>query len=319
MSWLWRVQKPKSPIIPANPKDRTGTGKLVAKALRDINSRFENLGAAVVSAFLRIPRYELNDAAGQVIRYAMTPAQLSQVAAEIQEAVIRWIAEGKSLDGMFWWDSYIDEATQTGIAQSVANLSALSASYAATTTVQSVLSQPIYTERLGVAKFKSYEHWTGLSAQLKSELSSIIGRAVTDGKNPRDVTREISERLEVSKAKAAQYAQTDITDTLRQTRWAETDRVGADLGIKVALLWTSALKATTRETHAAKHGRAYTTSEVREFYGRDGNRYNCYCSQIECLIDAKGKPLLPDSRRISLTQERGAWQLADGKRRAGSS
>ena len=309
--------KLKNPIIPATLADRTGSGRLVARAFRDIEARWSSAGAAVAETFLRIPRLEINDASNPV-RYAMTPQQMAQVAQEIADTLIRWIAEGKDTSGYFWWDTYPTEAAQMGAAQSVANLSALSEAYAATTTMQAVLSQPAYVERVGMAKFKSYEHWSGLSSSLRGELSEIIGRAVVDGKNPRDVVTEIAGRLEVSKNRAKLYAQTDITDALRQARWAESDRARDEMGIRVGLLWTSALKATTRATHAAKHGKVYNSTEVREFYSRDGNRFRCYCATTECLLDDRGRPMLTDNVRMRLKNERGAWDLADGKRKAAS-
>ena len=42
------------------------------------------------------------------------------------------------------------------------------------------------------------------------------------------------------------------------------------------MLWASALKPTTRASHARRHGRVYTIDEVRDFYSRDGNAINCY-------------------------------------------
>ncbi len=196
----------------------------------------------------------------------------------------------------------------TGTAQSLANIAGLSATYAGARSLEQIVYSEAYRNRVAMAQIKSYEHWTGLSAGMRSELSQIIGRAVVDGKNPRAVRAEIAERLDVSKAKALQYAQTDITDTLRQARQAEKDFAEAEFGIELGLLWTSALKPTTRPHHAARHGKVYTTEQVREFYGRDGNRYNCYCAQTECLLDADGRPILTDTLKGAMAKEKAAWE-----------
>ena len=211
---------------------------------------------------------------------------------------------------VFWWDGYVQEASQLGAAQSVANLSNLSATYAAARDLASVVFSEPYRNRLAMAQIASYEHWTGLAAEQKTELAQIIGRAVVDGKNPRAVRTEIAERLEVSRKRAAGYAQTDVTGTLRQARWQEADSAETDLGVKLGLLWTSALLPTTRAWHASRNGKVYTTEQVRKFYGEGGNRYRCHCGQTECLLDANGKPILTKKLQSTMANELASWKSA---------
>jgi uncharacterized protein with gpF-like domain len=122
------------------------------------------------------------------------------------------------------------------------------------------------------------------------------------------VVAEIRERLDVSRSAALQYAQTDITDTLRQARWAEAERAGDEYGLRLALLWTSALIPTTRPWHASRHGKVFTPAEVRNFYGQRGNRYRCHCSQTEALLDEAGAPILTDGLKRSMSKELKAWE-----------
>ncbi|WP_217901294.1 phage minor head protein [Rhodoferax sp. TH121] len=268
-------QSSSNPIIPGNVKDRTGTAGILRRANAEIKKRYAGLSREVLEIFDRIPVFALNDAADRVL-YGMTPEQMAVLSAELQAAVERWIASGRDPAYSFWWNQYASEASHLGTAQSVANLTNLSATYAAARSIETVIYSQPYQTRLGMAQIKSYEHWTGLAASQKAELAQIIGRAVVDGKNPKAVRTEIMERLEVSRSKAAQYAQTDITDTLRQARWAESEYTSETLGIKIGMLWTSALLPTTRAWHASKNGKVLTTEEVRAFYSVNGNRYNCY-------------------------------------------
>ncbi len=299
-----------NPIIPGTPKDRTGASRIIRRALAEIDRRFKGLQADVLALFDRIPVYALNEEFVQVL-YGLTPSQMAALSAELQAAVERWIANGRDPAHALWWAPYESEALQLGTAQTVANLSNLSPVYAASRSIEAIVYSTPYTNRLAMAQIKSYDHWTGLAAQQKSELSQIIGRAVVDGKNPKAVRTEIMERLEVSRSKAASYAQTDITDTLRQARWAEAEYAGEAFGLKIGLLWTSALKPTTRPHHAARNGKVFKPGDVRAFYGRDGNRYNCYCGQTEALLDAAGKPILTDRLKASMLAENVAWQAAN--------
>ena len=297
-----------NPIIPGTPADRTGTMPILRRAVREINRRWAGLQADVLAAFEAIPAYAIN--AGETVdlyRYGLTTDQMARLSAELQAAVERWIADGRDPANMFWWSQYVSESAQLGTAQSVANLSQLSPAYAATRNIEMVIYSEPYVQRLAMAQFKSYEHWTGLAAQQKSELAQIIGQAVVDGRNPRAVAETIKERLGVSKSKAKQYAQTDVTDTLRQARWAEAEQAQQDFGIRIGLLWTSALLPTTRPWHASRHGRIYTTAEVKAFYGQRGNVYACHCSTTEALLDADGKPILTPKLRAKMAGEKLKW------------
>ena len=145
-----------------------------------------------------------------------------------------------------------------------------------------------------MARIKSYAHGTGLKGEAQGKLAGIIGRAVADGLNPRASAKLSAEGLDVTNSKVRQYAQTDIADMLRQARWAESEATSEELGIKIGMLWTSALPPTTRRTHATRNGGVYSTDEVRAFYSRDGNRYNYngHCGQTECLLETMRQQFL---------------------------
>ena len=299
-----------NPIITGTAKDRTGASRIIRRALTEIDLRFKGLQVDVLALFDAIQTYALNDA-GRPVAYALTPAQMAAFSAELQAAVERWIANGRDPANSLWWAPYEAEAAQLGAAQSSANLTNLSPVYAATRSIEAIVYSTPYQNRLAMAQIKSFDHWTSLAAQQKSELSQIIGRAVVDGKNPVAVRAEIMERLDVSRSKAAQFAQTEVTDTLRQAKWTETEYATESLGIKIGLLWTSALTARTRQHHAARNGKVFSTAEVKAFYSQGGNIYNCRCGQTQALLDASGNPILTDKLKASMLAEREAWQKAN--------
>lgn len=300
-------ERTRNPAIPGTPRDRTGSSGLLRRALVQINQRFKGLHKEVLAVFERIPVYALNDEAAMV-RYGITPEVMDETMLAIQAALTRWLQDGREPRYLFWWNPFVDQAAQLGTAQSAANLAQLSSVYATARSLDQVVRSEPYRVRVGLARIKSYEHWTGLKGEAQSKLAGIIGRAVADGLNPRAAAKLIAEGMEVSKARARQYAQTDITDTLRQARWAEAEAATEQLGIKIGILWTSALLPTTRRTHATRNGGVYSTDKVRAFYSRDGNRYNCHCGQTECLLDVAGKPILTDGLKQAMEAEKLAWE-----------
>jgi SPP1 gp7 family putative phage head morphogenesis protein len=159
-----------------------------------------------------------------------------------------------------------------------------------------------------MAVARDYSHWTGLADDAKVRLSGVIADGVAQGKNPKSVVADIQDSLNVTRSKARQMAQTDIVGTLRETRWAESDAARDELGIEVRMLWTSALRSSTRKTHSAKHGKVFSTNQVREFYSKDGNRYNCYCAQTEALVDENGKLIASDTLKQGMARQRDTWE-----------
>ncbi|TPG30258.1 hypothetical protein [Variovorax guangxiensis] len=121
------------------------------------------------------------------------------------------------------------------------------------------------------------------------------------------------ERLDVSRSRAALYAQTEIPGTLREARIAEGEDAEAQLGIRTALLWTSAFKPTTRSWHASRLGHTYSRDEVKAFYAVNGNRFRCYCAQTEALLNADGQPILSKYLLSAMANERKTWQSTTPK------
>lgn len=299
-----------NPIVPGNLKDRTGTAGIRRRAMAEINARFKGLQVDVLAIFARIPIYAANDV-GDITLYGLTPDQMQAISAELMVTVERWIASGRDPVNTFWWSMYDQQAMQLGAAQSAANLTNLSAAYAASRSLEQIIYSTPYKTRLGMAQIRSNEYWTGLATAQKTELAQIIGRAVVDGKNPKAVRTEIMERLGVGRARAALYAQTDLTNTLREARQAEADYAEAELGLKLGLLWTSALLPTTRAWHASRNGKVYSTDEVKKFYSVNGNRYRCHCAQTECLLDSDEKPILTKKLQSTMANELAAWKKSN--------
>lgn len=298
----------RNPIVPRNPEDRTGTGGIRRRAEAEIRRRWAGLQVDILALFERIPVYQMNDLRSPEVRYGLRPEDLAGIAEELQATLDRWLTDGRDPSHILWWEPYAQAAQQLGTAQAVANLTALSTAYAAARNLGAVVYSEPYRLRARLAKFRSYEHWTGLASEQRTRLSQVIGQAVADGTNPRVARKAIQEALGIGKARALLYAQTDILNTLREARREEAAQAEQELGIKTALLWTSALKATTRHWHAARHGRTYTREDVTEFYAQGGNRYNCYCAQTEALLDESGKPILTKKLQSSMANEKKAWQ-----------
>ncbi len=164
-----------------------------------------------------------------------------------------------------------------------------------------------YLNQIAAARLTTFSDWKVISDTARGDLTNIITDAVARGVNPRETASVISERLDVSMSKAKTIAQTEQVGALRQAQWNETDWAADRLGLNTGLLWLSALKPTTRTWHASRHGKGYTTEEVRDFYAENGNRYNCYCSQIPVLLNDDGS-IFNEGLADKLGKEQKLWK-----------
>jgi len=280
------------PIIPRNNADRTGAAPIERRAEREITRRYRAAQAQIIA--------EIN-------RLGLDPDSAALLIDQAGAILDRWLSEGSPRQ--FWYsEEFTAEAASKGAAMANANLGKLSGAYQAARPFEAILYSDAYITRMAMSRLADLEHFTGLSSAARSDLAGVITNAVADGVSVRKASAQIAERLGVSKARANLYAQTQLPGALREARWQESLWAEEELGIKTALLWTSTLLPTTRANHASRHGRAYTVAEVKDFYSRDGNRYNCHCAQTEALLDDDGKPILSDSLKSTMTNERKKWQ-----------
>ena len=237
--------------------------------------------------------------------YDMTAAQLADLLQVVQTILDDHLLDGGSQN--LWAFDYVAEEYQRGTLNAYTNLSVQSPIYASQTTLQQLLSTPAYQNQVASAFVSTYSDWKGISDAARGDLTNIITDAVARGVSPRDTAQVISKRLDVSMSKAKTIAQTEQVGALRQAQWNETDWAADRLGLNTGLLHLSALKPTTRTWHAIRHGKVYTTEEVRDFYSEMKNRANCYCSQIPALLTDDGQ-IYNEGLADKLAAERKKWK-----------
>lgn len=245
--------------------------------------------------------YQVN--AGKFI-YNMTAAELASLLQIVQLILDDELINGGSQN--LWAMDYVSAEYERGTLSAFTNLSVQSPVYASQMTLQQLLSSPAYQNQIASAYISTYSDWKGISDTARADLANVIADSIGRGINPVETASIVSKRLDVSMAKAKVIAQTEQVGALRQAQWNETDWAADRLGLNTGLMWLSALKPTTRLWHASRHGKVYTTEEVRDFYAENGNRYNCYCSQIPVLLNDDGS-IFNKGLAEKLANERKQW------------
>ncbi|EJA3065663.1 phage head morphogenesis protein [Cronobacter sakazakii] len=318
-------QRPGSPIIPRNKADPTQSYRPVNRMFRDIENRYYQIKLALkqlLDLYLVGRERSGNSLYGYILArdgskpdtlyqvnagtfiYDMSPQQLSDLLVRIETILDDYLLEGGSNN--LWALQYVSDEYQRGTLQAFTNLSAQSAIYEQSTTLQQLLSSPAYQNQVAAAYISTYSEWRGITDAARADLSNIVANAIGRGVNPRETASLISKRLDISMGRAKTIAQTEQVGALREAQWNETEWSAERLGLKTGLLHLSALKPTTRQTHAFWHGKVRTVAEVREWYSINGNRYHCYCSQIPVLLNEDGS-LFNTGLAEKLKKERVAW------------
>ncbi|HDS5480427.1 TPA: phage head morphogenesis protein [Serratia liquefaciens] len=319
-----------TPIVPRNKADPTQSYRAVNKMYRDIEGRYYGIKTALRELFDRrltgreregnsqlammacnnddgeLPSlYQVNT--GSFI-YDMSAQQLADLLQVIQTILDDYLLAGNGQD--IWALQYVAAEYERGTLNAYTNLSVQSPVYASQTTLSALLSSPAYQNQVAAAFVSTYSDWKGISDAARSDLANIVADAVGRGVNPRETMKVISKRLDVSMSKAKTIAQTEQVGALREAQWNETTWAQDRLGLRTKLLHLSALKPTTRPTHAFWHGKVRTVEEVREWYSKDGNRFNCYCSQIPAIVDEQDR-LVNEGLMDKLAEERLQWSAED--------
>lgn len=246
--------------------------------------------------------YQVN--AGRFI-YDMSARELADLLEAVQGILDDYLLEGGEQN--LWAMDYVVAEAQRGTLEAFNNLSQQSQVYASQTTLQQLLSSPGYLNQISAARLTTFSDWKVISDTARGDLTNIITDAVARGVNPRDTASVISKRLDVSMSKAKTIAQTEQVGALREAQWNETDWASERLGLNTGLLHLSALKPTTRTTHAFWHGKVRTVQEVRDWYAVDGNKYHCYCGQIPVLLNDDGS-IFNEGLADKLKKERQQWK-----------
>lgn len=314
-----------TPIVPRNKTDPTQSSRQVSRMFNDIEDRYLNIKRRLKDVFdLRLTGrqretngerswmmcnnegaepslYQVN--AGTYI-YDMTAAQLADLLQVVQTILDDELLDGGSQN--IWAMDYVVAEYERGTLGAFTNLSVQSPVYASQTTLQQLLSSAAYQNQIASAYVSTYSDWKGISDSARADLANVIADSIGRGINPRETASIVSKRLDVSMAKAKNIAQTEQVGALREANWNETDWSADRLGLNTGLLHLSALKPTTRQTHAFWHGKVRTTQEVRDWYAVDGNKYHCYCGQIPVLLNDDGS-IFNEGMADKLAKERKSW------------
>lgn len=280
----------RQPILPRNEANPPQTTRQIQRAFKQIKAALASIQKGVIERFERI-EYRVVAANADSDRENTYEYLLDQfvlddmnnlVAELINEYVMRAINGEPIVIGQ------VELVYEQSTAGAVLNIAAQTAAFQRTVE-QTLMSVP-YRTRIALVRARVFEEMQGFTDQTRTDLARTLADGMALGQSPRQISRTIRDRIGVAKSRAERIARTEINVAHRRAIWEEDEQVNRE-GIRTGLLWFSALKPTTRPEHAKLHGRVVTRQFVMDFYARDANAINCFCSQRSIVLDENGNPL----------------------------
>lgn len=167
---------------------------------------------------------------------------------------------------------------------------------------------PIHSDALEFLFSRSYESLNGWTDALARETRQILVDAVEQGQGITTVTKNITDRIGVSRSRAQTIARTEIVQALQRGEIEETDRSADEIGEELMMTWQSALLVgRTRELHWQWHGDVITTKEARRRIGV--SPWNCVCNLLATIPEANTER----RREKFATEKRQFEEMEDSK------
>jgi len=152
-----------------------------------------------------------------------------------------------------------------------------------------VLLSPDYNDAVRAQQLASFSDVKGLSEKTSTQVLKRINSGIQAGVKPSIIANDIGKRFNVARSGAKQISETEINKAYNDSKLDSTRLLGEATGLRAAVIHISALTPTTRDTHAARHGNAYTVADQMQWWNEGANRINCKCTTRSVLINRNGK------------------------------
>lgn len=278
-----------------DPTNQAGTRR---RATRDNNRRLNNSAREVLAIWRNVgakktTRKKIINQESEALDfyvYDLSAQDKSDLSVEISDSVNENLETTTAAPPFNWYyEQYIEQAYRGGTIQENAEIAVLLALIAGSITIEttSILSSSRYLDLLEAAVNKNYPLFKGLSETTSKQIFQVINDGIDAGLSKNAIRRKILERYEVAKSSAKRIVDTEVN---RKYNNARTDLIKfyRDNGEPLAVQHISALLATTRRHHAARHGRAYTPEQQDRWWAEGVNRINCHCSIRAIVVNRDG-------------------------------
>ncbi len=305
-----------------NKEDPTGQGRSRKRGATRLSVRLTRAERQIKALFRAVPRQRRSEQVitndSQIVYdYALTPVESEQLQAEIRAILDDELLETQedSIPPLWWWQNVVEQPYRQGTMQEVVQFNQLIAGAAAAGVLidgfppqkvppAQVLSSPTYLQSLQGVYVENFQSIKGLSDTTAKQVIQQITSGVQSGNTPTQIREAITDRFGVAKSRAKRIAGTEINKAYTDSLMNATDIISEKTSLAAGVIHISALTPTTRATHAARHGNAYTTNQQTTWWNEGANRINCKCSVKSILVDKRTGKIIDTAFQEEIKAER---------------
>lgn len=294
--------------------DPTGQLKNRNRSSRRLSKRLTNAESQVKRLFRDIPRTRHTKVAVTNAKKTTTFYQYDfdqdQFETDVTIIVNNELLETQvgSMPFDWWWKADVELPYRQGALVELREFNRLiSATNTPPVTEDQILLSEPYRTGLETEQVKNFNIMKSLSQTVSSQTVSRVSSDIAAGKTPTAIIEEIVGRFDVGRSYGDANARTYINEAYNNAKMGVIDTIGQVTGLRPAVLHVSALSTTTRESHADRHGNAYTIEDQLQWWNTVPNRRNCKCTVKSVLLDSQGR-VVQSELQDELREERSYFE-----------
>ena len=288
--------------------DPTGQAKSRRKGEKELNKRLDASQRQVVRMFRDIPRkrrvkVDIQNQTDTTTFYEYEYTSQNEESFTAEVYFILTLALLENPDGVppsnWYWRDVLERPYTQGVADGVVLFNQMvkqagidvppSVFPLQEVGVRDALLAPEFQEGFNKVLANNTVTIKSLSDRTAAQTMQVINNGIQAGLTPSEITEQIRRRFRVAKSSAKRIVDTEINKAYNNAQMDFVQLAAEESGLRAAVIHVSALLPTTRSTHAARHGNAYTIEAQRKWWDQGANRINCKCSTVPVLIDRQGK------------------------------
>lgn len=156
---------------------------------------------------------------------------------------------------------------------------------------------PLHQETLEFLFTRSFEALEGLTVDLARQVRIILFNGVEQGLGIAELTRQIRDRIDVSRSRARLIAQTETIQAFQRGTINQAQLASEFIGEEVKLRWDTRRDSLVRPLHVGFHGQIMTQAEARKKINI--SPFNCRCGLSPIIMEVDTPEL-----RATLAAER---------------
>ena len=164
----------------------------------------------------------------------------------------------------------------------------------------SAFTNQVSVERLRLLYMRSFEELQGVTAKMSSQMSRVLADGLAQGRNPREIARQLQKQVGLAKNQARTIARTEIIHSYAEGQLDALEALGEE-EVTAMVEWSTAGDHRVCPRCSSLEGVVLTIKEARGLIPRHPN---CRCAWLPADVGEKDEGQIRQRRQIQLAIER---------------